>query len=240
MRPLLLLLLAVSVPAGAQVAPTRLVVVVADGVSREPLAGVRVEAAGVAGATDAQGRAGWQGLPPGEIAVAVRPVGYAPLDTVLTVASGQTLVAVLTLAPATLGEALVESESLNDAMLRRRGFFERREGRAGIFLTRAEIERRGAIQFSDVFRSMLGFRVERERGQAAIVSSRNPTCRPEVFVDGTRAAGMADQIDALLLAGVAAVEIYRGPSETPMSFSRRGPGAPCGAVLVWTQIDAGD
>lgn len=241
MPHLLLLLAALLVFAsGAHAQATRLVVVVADAELAAPVPGVRAVANGVDAMTDAQGRAGWQGLAPGAVRVEVRSAGHAPLDTVLSVPDGQTVVAVLPLTPLALAPVEVEAESRNDALLRRRGFFERREGRSGVFLTRGELDARGAVQLSDAFSGVAGVRVDRSGGQAALVSARRGGCQPVVFIDGTEASYLASQIDSLPLTDVAAIEIYRGPSEVPMLFARRGSRTPCGAVLVWTRIEARD
>lgn len=228
---LLVTVLAQARTADAQ--PTRLVVVVVDAALGEPAVGVRTEAAGVSAMTDEQGRAGWQGLPPGRVAVAVRSALYAPLDTMLSIGAGETVVAGLALRPLSLGSVTVEAETRNEVRLRRQGFYDRRERRTGAFLTRADIDRRGAVALSQLFITIPGVRVDGGR----VVSSRNPMCSPEVFLDGTLAGGLGGRVDMFPLADIAAIEVYRGPSEVPIQFRGRGGRDGCGAILIWTQIE---
>ena len=58
-------------------------------------------------------------------------------------------------------------------------------------------------------------------------------CEPAVFIDGVRIHGGAAAIDELVSPiEIAAVEVYRGPSEVPVEFS--GPETGCGAIVIWT------
>ncbi|MGB3544306.1 MAG: hypothetical protein WBA11_15410, partial [Rubrivirga sp.] len=128
-----------------------------------PLAGAALEVGGIGGSADMFGMAELSGVPPGALAISASFPGYVAIDTTVTVEAGVENVVVLALPSGArdLEEVLVEAESINDAMLRRRGFFERQSQGMGAFLTRQELDERGTTMFSDVFRGIPGIRVRR-------------------------------------------------------------------------------
>ncbi len=243
MRPTTLALLVCAVVGGAVAASAQeadLSLVVRGGDTGGPLPGAIIEILGARGAVDAFGRADLSGVPVGDVPLMVSYPGYATLDTLVVVAPGVANLTVLSLRSDArdLGDVLVEAETLNDALLRRRGFFDRRENHTGVFFTREELDRRGATLFSDIFGPVAGVRVQRAGGQAQLVSSRRRGCLMTVYLDGTEMAYIAANIDALPFDDVAAIEIYRGPSEMPLEYSYQKSNDTCGAVLVWTRIAA--
>lgn len=233
--------LALLVLAAGASAQTSLTILVRDAETQGPLPGARLEVGGVVGAADEFGTAELVGMDPGPLRLSASFTGYFPLDTTVTIRGGVPTVVTLPLASDTraLGDVVVEAESINDAVLRRRGFFERREGRTGVFITRDELDRRGAKLFSDVFSGVNGVRVRRERGLTSLLSSRRRGCRVAIYVDGMDAAYLAETLDSLPFDDIAAVEIYRGPAEIPIEYTRTRAEEACGAVLVWTQIVTG-
>lgn len=237
---LVVLLAALGQPLAAQDAELSLLVRGSD--TKGPLPGATIEIFGARGATDAFGQASLSGVPVGDVPLTVSYPGYITLDTLLAVEAGSASanLTVLTLEAdqVELGDVVVEAESINDALLRRRGFFERRDGEGGVFYTREELDQRGVQMFSDIFGSVPGVRIQRRGGERALVSQRRNGCRMTVFVDGTEMAYIAQNIDALPFDDVAAVEIYRGPSEIPIEYAYMKSNDTCGAVLVWTRIHA--
>lgn len=221
---------------------TSLTLIVRDDETGSPLPGARLEVAGLVGATDQLGRAELVGMDPVPLQIVAAFPGYVPLDTTLAIIEGVSNVAVLSLRSdaVLLGNVLVVEETINNAVLRRRGFFERREKQTGVFLTRAEIDQRGATLFSDVFQAVPGVRVQREGGVTSLVSARRLGCPLAIFLDGVEAAYLARAVDAVPFRDVAAVEVYRGPSEVPIEYTQTRSSETCGAVLVWTRILVND
>ncbi|PAP76992.1 TonB-dependent receptor plug domain-containing protein [Rubrivirga marina] len=208
-----------------------------------PLAGAEVDILGVQGAVDAFGQAQLSGVPVGDVPISVTYPGYVRLDTTVVVQEGDANLTVLSLRSALgdardLGDVVVEAETVNDAVLRRRGFFDRRDRLTGVFYTREELDDRGVRQVSDIFGSTPGVRIQRSGVQERLVSDRRGGCPMTVYVDGTEMAFIAYNIDALPFDDIAAVEVYRGPSELPIEYASTKFNDTCGAVLVWTRIVA--
>ncbi len=241
-----LLVAACAVLGAASVAQEAdLALVVRAGDTGSPLAGAEVDIMGVQGAVDAFGQAQLSGVPIGDVPMSVTYPGYVRLDTTVVVREGDPNLTVLTLRSVLgdtrdLGDVVVEAESVNDAVLRRRGFFERRDRLTGVFYTRAELDDRGVRQVSDIFGATPGVRIARTGVQETLVSDRRGGCPMTVYVDGTEMAYIAHNIDALPFDDIAAVEVYRGPSELPIEYAHTKFNDTCGAVLVWTRIVASD
>ena len=232
-----LCLLALSVSASAQ---SSLTLLVRDAETSAPIPGVQLTVGEAVGAADAFGAAELVGVEPGRLRVQATYVGYVSLDTTLLVAESEADIVVLSLQPdvEALEEILVEAETINDAVLRRRGFFERRDQRTGVFLTRQQLDQRGASQFADVFRSVPGVRVQSQAGVTSLVSSRRRGCLMAIYIDGTEATYLSRNVNALPYDDIAAVEVYRGPAEVPIEYTQTKSQETCGAVLVWTRIVA--
>ena len=238
MRALLSLCLLCATAASAQ---TSLTLLVRDAETSGPLPWALLTIGELQGAADDFGTAELVGMDPGPLRVQASFAGYVPLDTVVTVQGGVPTVVVLPLASDALelGDVLVEAETVNDALLRRRGFFERKESMTGVFITRDELDQRGASLLSDAFRGVPGVRVQKDRGVTSLVSTRRRGCRLAIYVDGTEAVFLADAIDGFPFNDIAAIEIYRGPAEVPVEYTRTKGLETCGVVLLWTQMVTG-
>lgn len=224
---------------GAEAQTTELTLLVKDRDTNGPIPNALLSVAGLEGNADDLGRAELVGVEPGPLRVRASFAGYVPLDTTLAISATPAVVAVLRLAPdiQDLGD-VVEAETVNDAVLRRRGFFERRGARTGVFVTRQELDSRGANQFADVFRGMPGVRVQNTGFGTSLVSSRRRGCLMAMYVDGTEMTYLSRNIDIFPFDSIAAVEVYRGPAEVPLEYTQTKTQETCGAVLVWTRIVA--
>lgn len=233
-------LVLLALAAASANAQTSLTLIVRDAGTAAPLAGAQLVVSGVSGSTDAFGRADLLGVEPGQVRIEAAYSGYIALDTTIAIEQSVSNLALLPLRPdlEMLGDVVVEAESVNDAVLRRRGFFERRETRSGVFRTREELDRRGASQFADVFRGVPGVRVQRRGGVTSLVSTRRRGCLMQMYIDGTEMTYLAGNVDAVPFDDIAAVEVYRGPAEVPLEYTQTKSQETCGAVLVWTRIVA--
>ena len=116
-------------------------------------------------------------------------------------------------------------------------FYERARRGTGTYVTRADILARRPLSTTDMFRTVPGIRVLRMRGIDGIrfntSSSMRRDCAPMIWLDGQRAPGM--ELGEIPATDVEGVELYNGPSTTPMQFSHGPAGSACGVVVVWTR-----
>lgn len=80
------------------------------------------------------------------------------------------------------------------------------------------------------------YRIASARGNTAIVNGQGP-CWMDVYVDGVQVQNWnpntSQNLDSFPLSHVQAVEVYRGPAETPEAFKQAW--SACGVVLLWTK-----
>ena len=117
------------------------------------------------------------------------------------------------------------------------GFYDRERHSPGTFMRQEDILRSRGTRVSDVLTRLPGARRGTVRGKQIVTISRSTggatACPPSVFVDGQplMAAGIID--DVIHVGSVEAMEVYRGPAETPARFSSAESG--CGVVVIWTK-----
>lgn len=176
-------------------------------------------------------------------------IGHAELLTErFTVETGDTLNVLLRMGPQpiALPEIEVVARARPPRVGRIAGFYERAERGFGTFLTRDDIERRGAVRLAHMLAEH-GMEVTQVGGSAFSVGivNRRTSCAPMVYIDGIRitrvqrrgearaifeageAVGLVDLLD------VEGVEIHRGSSTVPGEFG--GSTAHCGVILIWTR-----
>ena len=207
----------------------------------EPLAGAQLMVWGNGSTTTTRddGRFSISGLPAGTQTVEARYVGYAPKRVTVDLASGRTVSTTITMTERAnvLDEVTVygaERQVANDLA----GFNQRRKLGFGRFITRADIEKKRPLRFTDLLRATPGLRIVATGGMDyAIVASHGGmsggACQPLVFINGTLLAN-TDGIDMMVEPQeIAAVEIYNGVGETPPQF-RGGMKGECGSIAIWT------
>ena len=239
LRHLLRTLLLVAVPAH-QLAAQQIGGTVVDIVTGEPVPAVTVELFDPASTVVASVVADDAGefvisIPaPGAYRIGTRHAGYQDARSAsLELEAQDTLTVQYRIAP----EVVVLNPLTVVASSRRQpghlsGFEERaRRGVGGQFILREEIERRRPLRVSDLLAGSPGVQLVARAGLGNAVLLRG--CEPAVFIDGVRIHGGAAAIDELVSPiEIAAVEVYRGPSEVPVEFS--GPETGCGAIVIWT------
>lgn len=118
-------------------------------------------------------------------------------------------------------------------MGRRFADFERRKqiGR-GHYITKTDLERKGATNLIDAVRDLRGVNVDCGGGGGCFIRmARAPMrCLPEYIID--------ERVDPFFAPGVAvrdieAIEVYLGPADVPGEFA--GVNAGCGVVVIWTK-----
>ena len=176
------------------------------------------------------------GLPGGTNVFNVRRIGFESASFTAVLKSGRTQRAKFSLTP-TAQELPTVAVSDTAAKTHWLDDFARRRGtNRGTFITRAEIEHKGARTGTDIVRSVPGIRLVPKRGGTgfAVLMNRGDggrPCTPQMFVHNMPYSGMLDDFVA---EDIEAVEVYSGTSEVPAELDRIGKGL-CGAIVVWTR-----
>jgi hypothetical protein len=228
-----------SPPAAAQV--VRGLVVEAD--TRTPVAGAEVELRTARQRDTARGTTDSLGVfrivPPraGAYAVHVHHAAYVTFDgDSVHIGTGETVSIEVRLGRSVipLDPLLVTARNAGHMA----GFDERRRaGGFGRYLTREQIEGRGADRTTELLRGMPGVTLDRIRGRPSKSLIRMQSglggCLPAVWVDGVQVQQLPENsLDDLLVPGmVEAVEVYTSFSAAPAQFVS----GVCGVVIFWTR-----
>ena len=242
MRPLVpvaaLSLALAAAPAAAQVVNGKLL---ERGTDR-PVAGASVELIGggaVKGqaVTDSVGEFLIPVEDAGSYRVSVRRVGYAPaVSRQFAVERDDTTSVVVRLVAGTIlldpVEAVAEARPLPAPLV---AFYDRvEENRTGRFLTRVDIDRRGAMRTSDLLIGVSGVSIQTTRRGGT--RARTRACEPMVYIDGVYVPTYGMSLDDLVRPqDLEGIEIYSSASLPPSFVRQRAPS--CGAILFWTRIE---
>jgi hypothetical protein len=206
------------------------------------VAGAEVRARGdvIVAISDDSGRFQVAQMPAGSRGVFVRRLGFAPSRAPIITSSGavDTVRVTLRAIVQELPEVSVQDE--HDALSRKflPEFWARRARGFGKFVTRDEIQQKGAFRFVDIVRSVSGVQIMTHRGRQEIrfrgagVGSMTRDCPPQYWLDGIPLmSGSAEEFSP---DNVEAIELYAGPATTPPRFNTRSP--TCGTVVVWSRL----
>lgn len=116
------------------------------------------------------------------------------------------------------------------------GFYERREKGFGKFITPAELEKRPLTSLTQALKTLPGVTMAqncrgifcREVVQMSLSQTR-AGCDVKFYMDGQEMHGTVNP-DNIGVHSLAAIEVYRGISETPGQFYGR-----CGSVVIWSK-----
>jgi hypothetical protein len=204
--------------------------------SGAPIAYAYVSVADIRGVADSGGRFQLTNLTPGTTSVLVRRLGFTPKRIGVTLAEGRadSVHVILALLPFELAGINTEA-----APIGRMADFERhRVNGQGIYIDRAELEKRRTPRLSDVLRRVPGVRILTDRTGRPLLrmgrSSMGRDCPPEFWIDGVRAQFLG--VDDVPVSDIEALEVYRGPSGLPPEFNSRFTNAQCGAIIIWTRV----
>ncbi len=176
------------------------------------------------------------GLPPGTSVFNVRRIGFESASFTAVLKPGKVQRAKFALTPTAQSLPTV---AVSDTMNKTHWLddFARRQGvNRGTFISRAEIERRGARSGTDIVRQVPGVRLVPRRGGIGnqVLMTRGDgarPCVPQMFVHNMAYSGTLDDFSA---EDIEAVEVYVGTSEVPAELDKNGKGV-CGAIVVWTR-----
>ena len=200
-----------------------------------PLANARVQLEGTtrAATTRAGGEFVLDSLPSGTQSMAVRLLGYAPVEQAVDLVSNQTTSVTIKLAEFVPVLEAVRVTAARERGLESVGYTRRKRVGQGYFLGDEQINE-NSQNFSDVLRAVPGLRiVPAGMNRQVITSSRNPNGCTAVWVDGTmwQSLEAGDIDDFVRPHELAAIEVY-SPSTTPAEFSSQG--GSCTTIVAWT------
>lgn len=189
--------------------------------------------------TDAEGRFLIDGVPPGRDTVHVRLIGFAEHSLPIELQPNRVTVATLM-----LSRSVLKLEDLRVEVRRREetgklaGFEERQRIGHGVFLGPEDIRDKRASDAADLLRGEPGVSVGPSIvGRTPLRITRyNRDCTPMIWLDGVPARSM--HIDDLTAEEILALELYRGPAETPPQFQFRQ--GTCATLVVWTRTGGND
>lgn len=218
-----------------------LVGAVTEGIGGQPVAGATIELNGVTLAmTDSLGAFAVTAAPvqwgPNQLIVRYRSFGETTaIDEFWVTNPGGALdfTVALDVAPLGLPEIAVPVRSV---VLEASGFYERREGASGVFLTREDIVAKDPRRAEDLFRGM-GFTtnpLNRAASTFGLADDGEP-CTPLFFLDGLRMdrITMRDLNQVVEPENIEGIEVYESVGSLPARFSPVG--ASCGVILIWTR-----
>jgi hypothetical protein len=231
-------IIALSTPLGASAQVIRGTIVEAE--ARTPVTDATVElvsSAGRAATTSDSAGAFMLTLPHGgRYGLRVRHVGFLSYETdSVRVGVGETVHVAIQLGRSVIPLApLVVTARSEDRLA---GFEARRTFGSGRFLTRADIEARGAAATTDLLRGMPGVTIapvaRRPSKSLIVMQSSLGRCRAAVWVDGVQVEQFPESTadDVLVPSSIEAVEVYSSFSTAPAQYVS---GA-CGVVMFWTR-----
>ncbi len=174
------------------------------------------------------------------LTISIRRLGYFPVSALITAREHlwDTVMVELNRNPQVLGSVKV-NEDATRAALGLRDFNQRRALGLGIFVTREEIVARNTSLPSDIFRTMRGVKVVKQRNgvygvRFSLYSASRPNCVPDIWLDGQRVRGM--EVDELTATDIQAIEVYESWSTVPQAFAPSANAIPCGTIVIWSRV----
>ena len=176
------------------------------------------------------------GIEPGTVVFNVRRIGFEPASFTAVLRPGKVQRAKFALTPTAQALPTVAVSDTASKTHWLDDFNRRLSTNHGTFITRAQIEHRGARTGTDIVRQVPGIRLVPRRGgvgfQVLMTRGDGPRpCVPQMFVHNMPYSGTLEDFTA---DDVEAVEVYTGTSEVPAELDKAGRGI-CGAIVVWTR-----
>jgi len=174
----------------------------------------------------------------GDVLLNARAMGYRPVSFRVTMRTDVATLVNLNLQPLTeLAPVTVSEVGIRRGDERLTDFYERKRSGFGRFLTREDIERRNVNDTRELMRGIPGVKLIGSR--VAMASGMSSNCVVQYFVDGVHIVSPpSDFLIQFRPRDLEGIEVYRGPAETPLAFSRGG--ASCGTIALWTRTPGGN
>ena len=210
--------------------------------SKTAVAGIEVviQALDKKATTDTAGRFVLGGLAHGAHVVLVRGIAYQPILLRAYLVTNDTLEVDLTIRKAVVELAPLEV-TVSAIPLGLDAFEERRLEGFGTFIDWTTLRKSEHRKLAELLRGVPGVRIRSNRYGQPYLSGARGNCPMQIYLNGvvifkpTVGAGSSTPpvIDLWNISELDAIEVYRGPSETPMQFS--GSGSGCGTVVLWSR-----
>lgn len=172
----------------------------------------------------------------GEMSLRIRRIGFKPDTVRVSVRAGSTAPVEIVMKRLAVELDAVRVVGRQNVSGRMAAFYGRMNRGMGHFLTGEQIEKRNAVNMTDLFRMIPGARVETGgmgRTRLRFRGARNP---PLVWLDGTPMYAGEVDLDAFDPRSFAGVEIYSGPSTVPSEFlGNRNISSSGGTIVLWTR-----
>jgi hypothetical protein len=196
--------------------------------SGTPLSDADVRVAGIPGSvrSDSLGHFSMNGLPAGSQLLEARHVGYLIGRHPVELRSGNTIGTQLRL------DRIVSLDTIRVLAQRNqfKQFEQNKHSPFGRFFTADQIGARNASEVSDLFYTMLGFRVVGRGFDAKLINTRGArlsgVCEPNVVIDNMQ----NQDINLVQPSDIGAMEVYADGFGGPPGANRG-----CGAVVIWTK-----
>lgn len=214
--------------------------VLLDAQTRKPLrdATLRLERADAEALSNAQGQFRFRGLPTGVHALSIHHVAYGTQQVEIEVLSNRTRHVEISLAAIPIAlDPITVTLDVRPVWLERVGFYARQAKGLGQFMDPEWMERRSPYRFSQVLENVHGLKIRPVQCNPHCeylvqTTTSSGLCPATFYIDGMKLRlGSLVDLDALVPASdVAAVEVYRGISQTPPRYYGK-----CGSVVIWTK-----
>ena len=183
------------------------------------------------GQSDGQGRFRTETVPIGAYQVAVEAPPFSSLSYPLVLSEGGVVDIRVEMVGVDYQLEPIVATARRQTNLERAEFYERREAGFGHFVTREDIEARGPLRVSDIFRQIPGARVIQGGGFSRSSITLRGACTPRYVIDGMLLTGRVAIDDLLSAVEVEAVEVYHRAS-VPLRYSGQ---TTCGVIMIWTR-----
>ena len=188
--------------------------------------------------SDAAGRFLMTGLAQGFHTVLIRSIGYQPIRLRAYVVANDTLYIDLRIKKAVVELAPLEvtATSVPPGL---QPFEERRLKGLGKFVDWTVLRNSGHRKLSDVLREVPGIRIRNDPNTGIwYLAGAREGCPMQLYLNGIMIwkPGLGQPplaVDSWNTTDLDAIEVYRGPAETPAMYE--GNGGKCGTVLLWTR-----
>jgi hypothetical protein len=189
--------------------------------------------------SDSTGRFLMGGLAHGLHTVLVRAIGYRPIRLRAYLITNDTLFVDLRITKAVVQLAPLEvtASSIPPGL---QDFEERRLNGLGKFIDWTVLRKSEHRRLSDLLRGVPGVNIRYDRGKGLwYIASAREDCPMQIYHDGvliyrpSPTNQLPPAVDYWEPTDLDAIEVYRGPSETPARYE--GTGGKCGTVLLWSR-----
>lgn len=193
--------------------------------------------------SDSLGRFRFDGIPPGRRGLRVDMLGYAPLRTAIEFSTGDTVEVEIGVSPSMDRLDAIEIVATQNPSRTLFDFERRRASGTGEYLTAEDLKKFTSGRLSDALRTLRGISTITGQGGGVYAvngrasNSRQGSCYSAVMLDGSwiydgERWQTPFNVNSILPGELAAVEFYRGLSNTPVELQGRRNS--CGVLVLWT------